>query len=137
VPWEWLVHLSNSIRDSGLEIFCRGKNQTGLTRISGFSLNTIESVRNVDSPRKVPTSFIIFSSRVRDVEKPIDRVYGFLGIAEEGLREAITVDYSEESQRDYWRLYLQLGRYTVTRDIHHHILGQSIGQQIYRHGVQI
>lgn len=62
---------------------------------------------------------------MRDVEKPIDRVYGFLGILEESAREAVTVDYSEESQREYWRPYLQLGRYIVEHDIHHYILEEA------------
>jgi hypothetical protein len=48
-----------------------------------------------------------------------------LGIAEESMRKAVTVDYSEETQRDYWKPYLQLGRHIVAHDINHHILGRA------------
>ena len=100
VAWEQLVRLAKSMSDAGLNILCGATAPVDLTRIDGFALGAIEFVRKQRPLYDAGTPFILFSGRVRDVEMPIDRVYGFLGIVEEALRTAITVDYSEESRRD-------------------------------------
>ena len=126
VAWEQLVLFSSSIREAGLQTLCYGANLVDETRTNGFAgLRFIEDLRSQKPLRGPSILSVVSSSRVRYVEKPLDKVYGFLGVVDENLQKAITVDYSEKSQREYWTAYLQLGRYLVKCDLHHEILGKA------------
>jgi hypothetical protein len=56
--------------------------------------------------------------RFRKVTEPVDRVYGFLGLADEGLRAAAAplISYSPERRHEYWRAYADIGKLILQRD---------------------
>jgi hypothetical protein len=77
VTWEWLVRLGKSVADAGLRGLCQDIVQADCTMTNGFSLSAIDQVRTQRSLQGVASNFILSSSRLRGVEKPIDRVYAF------------------------------------------------------------
>lgn len=58
--------------------------------------------------------------RVRKVTEPVDRVYGFLGLADEEPRAAAAplINYSPERRREYWRTYADIEKPILQRDLH-------------------
>ena len=126
VAWEQFVRFSSSILEATLQVLCYGTDLVDQTRTNRFAgPRFIEGLRIQNPLRGSSIISILSTSRIRNVEKPLDRVYGFLGIVDENLRKTITMDYSEESQHEYWKTYLQLGRYLVGCDLHHDILEEA------------
>jgi hypothetical protein len=56
--------------------------------------------------------------RFRKVTEPVDLVWGFLGLADEGLRAAATplINYSPERRHEYYKTYADIGRLLLQRD---------------------
>jgi hypothetical protein len=61
-------------------------------------------------------SYLVNSSIGRNVTEPVDRVYAVLGLADPVIRAKITVDYSLDCRRDYWKLYLAVGHLMIHED---------------------
>jgi hypothetical protein len=68
------------------------------------------------SPREF--TMILNSGRLRKVTEPVDRVWGFLGLADPELRKAAKplISYSSESRRDFYKTYANMGRLLLLRD---------------------
>ena len=45
--------------------------------------------------------FFLEAGRMRQVTEPVDRIYGFLGLASQSARERIPIDYSENGRAQY------------------------------------
>lgn len=60
-------------------------------------------------------SYLLHMIRLKEITKPVDRVYGLLGILGENMRSAIKVDYIENDQK-YWKAYVDLAKEIVAAD---------------------
>ena len=48
--------------------------------------------------------------RFKKVQRPVDRVYAVFSLLDKDTQDKISIDYSDENQRDYWNLYMQLAK---------------------------
>ena len=60
-------------------------------------------------------NYLLHMVRLKEVTKPVDKVYGLLGIVGEDMRSAIEVNYAE-NDRQYWKAYVELAQQIVTTD---------------------
>jgi len=111
-------------------VLMRAQNLTNLLKSPRFSQPQLEvAVSNIinlhmtaDQARKGLRSkeFTIFLNhgRLRNVTEPVDRVWGFLGLAHAELREAAKplISYSTETRRDFYKAYADMGRLLLLRD---------------------
>lgn len=49
---------------------------------------------------------MLYEGKFREGKEPIDRVYSFLELASRRLRIQIPVDHSNESEKQYWKTYI-------------------------------
>jgi hypothetical protein len=118
------------------KIFCmmivltKAQNLTNLLISPHFSISQLEvAISNIlnlgwtgDKAQKglSPREFTLFlnSGRLRKVTEPVDRVWGFLGLADPELRKAAMplISYSSESRRDFYKTYVDMGRLLLLRD---------------------
>ncbi|CAM1502532.1 Fc.00g045160.m01.CDS01 [Cosmosporella sp. VM-42] len=67
-------------------------------------------------------------ARRKLAREPVDKVYGILGIIGSDIRDKIRVDYSPESKRDFWKLYVDVCR-TLLEDDGYRILRLTSSEQ--------
>ena len=60
-------------------------------------------------------NYLLRMVRLKEVTKPVDKVYGLLGIIGEDIRSAFEVNYAE-NDRQYWKAYVELAEKIVTAD---------------------
>lgn len=53
---------------------------------------------------------VLQEGRWRQTKESVDRFYGFLG---PGFRKGVRVDYSLESRTQYWKAYVQWGKFFI------------------------
>lgn len=63
-----------------------------------------------------PFMFFVRAGRMRQVTEPVDRIYGFLGLASQSARECIRVDYSENGRAQYWKTYIRYSKLFLAED---------------------
>ena len=44
------------------------------------------------------------------VTEPVDKIYGVLALMSKDMQSKITIDYSEVARKEYWRLYIAVGK---------------------------
>ena len=116
LDWDDFVNLVSNISRTGLASICRGPRSTGITRPDGFAVLmdlswTKTMVRNND----LSMNYLLHAVRLKEVTKPVDMVYGLLGIIGKDMRSAIKVNYAE-NDRQYWKAYVELAEQIVTAD---------------------
>ena len=116
LDWDDLVNLVCNISRAGLTSICRGPRSTGMTRPDGFGvLMDLSWTKTMVQNNDLSMSYLLHMVRLKEVTKPVDKVYGLLGIIGEDMRSAIKVNYAE-NDRQYWRAYVELAEQIVTAD---------------------
>jgi hypothetical protein len=77
----------------------------GCKSVIGFDL-----LRKSWSNRTIESLFLLEIGRQAGVREPLDRVYGLFGIMNDSIRQKIRVDYTDAAKREYWNLYISIGR---------------------------
>ena len=100
--WETLAECAKLMHCVGLIELLAGKQwmgnyPNGIRTVCNLS-TSIES-QTVDDP--LFFQLTLYDGRFREGKEPIDRVYGFLGLASRRVRIQIPVDYSTESKKQY------------------------------------
>jgi len=114
--WDDFVNLICSISRAGLTSICRGPRSTGMARPDGFGvLIDLSWVKTMVQNNDLSMNYLLHMVRLKEVTKPVDRVYGLLGIIGEDIRSAFKVDYAE-NDRQYWKAYVELAEKIVTAD---------------------
>ncbi len=114
--WDDFVNLIRGISGAGLASICRGPRSTGITRPDGFGvLMDLAWTRTMVQKDDMSMSYLLHAVRLKEVTKPVDKVYGILGIVGEDVRSAIKVDYVENDQQ-YWKAYVELAEQILTAD---------------------
>lgn len=114
--WDDFVNLVSSISRAGLISICRGPRRTGTTRPDGFGvLMDLSWTRTMVQTDDMSMSYLLHMVRLKEVTKPVDKVYGLLGIVSEDVRSAIKVNYAE-NDRQYWKPYVELAEQIITAD---------------------
>ena len=114
--WDDFVNLIRGISGAGLASICRGPRSTGMTRPDGFGvLMDLAWTRTMVQKDDMSMSYLLHAVRLKEVTKPVDKVYGILGIVGEDMRSAIKVDYVENDQQ-YWKAYVELAEQILTAD---------------------
>jgi hypothetical protein len=114
--WDDFVNLVSSISRAGLISICRGPRSTGTTRPDGFGvLMDLSWTRTMVQNDDMSMSYLLHMVRLKEVTKPVDKVYGLLGIFSENVRSAIKVNYAE-NDRQYWKPYMELAEQVITAD---------------------
>jgi hypothetical protein len=92
-------------------------------------LSTLECIRRFrhtsvcEGYLKSSFTMAVHNVRYRETSKPLDRVYGLHGFDQQGLyRENLRIDYSEESKRDYLRLYINFAKLALKNQSHYFLL---------------
>jgi hypothetical protein len=116
--WDDFVSLVQAISRAGFTAICRGPRSTGTTRPDGFGvLMDLSWVRTMAQADDVSLSYLLHMVRLKEVTKPVDKVYGLLGILGGPVRKAIKVNY-EANDEQYWNAYSELARHIITTDSH-------------------
>ena len=115
--WETLAECAKLMNCVGLIEVLAGKEwmgnyPNGIRAICNLS-TSIES-QTIGDP--LFFQLILYEGRFREGKEPIDRVYGFLGLASRRLRIQIPVDYSTESKKHYWKTYINWGKLSIAED---------------------
>jgi hypothetical protein len=61
----------------------------------------------------------VLLGRKRFAKEPVDRLYAVFGMAESSdtiYRDEIQIDYSEETRRNYWKVYSNFGKIALTHE---------------------
>ncbi|MCJ1398138.1 hypothetical protein MMC11_001335 [Xylographa trunciseda] len=116
LAWDTLVGLVSEVVRTGLSALCRASSPVSRTRPNGFRvLLDLAFTRTMHQDGRCPTDYVLRMVRLKEVTKPIDKVYGLLGLLDDGLRGAIHIDYAEYEDR-YWTVYLDVAKYVVSSD---------------------
>ena len=114
---EQLLCVSAAIKSFGLRIFPKRPGYAvGQSDYFGISaLSTIDQVRtriNEEKHHEI-LPMILHITRDQEARELVDRIYAILGIVDDFMRKQIVVDYSPESRRELWRVYLQFYKVCV------------------------
>lgn len=116
LDWDDFVNLIRSISRTGLTSICRGPRSTGMTRPDGFGvLMDLSWTKTMVQNNDLSMNYLLHMVRLKEVTKPVDKVYGLLGIIGEDMRSAFEVNYAE-NDRQYWKAYVELAEKIVTAD---------------------
>lgn len=116
ITWSLLGKLASEITRVGLCATARGNRVTNPHRSDGFgAIESINILRKQFKDRMAPPNpfgflSIIGLGREKDVTEPVDRIYGLLGLADDGVRESIKIDYSQEHREKFWKVYVEFGK---------------------------
>lgn len=116
ITWNLLGKLASEITRVGLCATARGNREPNPHRSDGFgAIESINILRKQFKDRAAPPNPFGFLSivglgREKDVTEPVDRIYGLLGLADDGVRESIKIDYSQEHRKKYWKVYIEFGK---------------------------
>jgi len=114
--WSDFVSLVSGISRAGLASTCRGPRSTGITRPDGFGvLMDLSWTRTMVQNDDVSMSYLLHMVRLKEVTKPVDKVYGLLGIVGADMRSSIKVNYRENDQQ-YWKAYVDMAKHIITTD---------------------
>ena len=112
--WDELVRLASEVVRTGLSAFCRDSTGVSSNRPNGFRvLLDLAFTRTMHQDGGCPTDYILRMIRLKEVTKPVDKVYGLLGLLDDGLKDAISIDYGKYEQQ-YWRIYLDVAKHVIT-----------------------
>ena len=78
--------------------------------LPGETITNLKSQREDWSRQKSNPLFLLFMGQHKKTREPVDRVYGLLGILDHHLKVRVPVDYTAEARRDYWKLYVTVGK---------------------------
>ena len=113
MPWDELVRLVSELVRTELSALCRNSTGAPSNRPNGFRvLLDLAFTRTMHQDGGCPTDYILRMIRLKEVTKPVDKVYGLLGLLNEGLKDAISIDYGKYEQR-YWKIYLDVAKHIV------------------------
>jgi hypothetical protein len=116
IDWDEFVNLVSNIGRAGLASICRGPRSTDMRRPDGFGvLMDLVWTRTMVQNNDLSMSYLLHMVRLKEVTKPVDKVYGLLAIIDEGMRSEIKVNYAENDQQ-YWKAYVELAEQVVTAD---------------------
>ena len=116
LSWNDLVGLVSELVRTGLSMLCRANESTSRSRPNGFRvLLDMAFTRTMHQDGGCPIDYILRMVRLKEVTKPIDKVYGLLGLLDDDLREAIRIDYAKY-ESSYWEVYLDVARYIASTD---------------------
>jgi hypothetical protein len=116
LDWDDFVNMVCNISRAGLSSICRGPRSTGTTRPDGFGvLMDLSWTKTMVQNNDLSMNYLLHMVRLKEVTKPVDKVYGLLGIIGEDMRSAIQVNYAE-NDRQYWKAYVELAEQIVTAD---------------------
>ena len=114
--WDDLVGLASELVRTGLSVLCRTSDSVTRSRPNAFRvLLDMAFIRTMHQDGGAPTDYILRMVRLKEVTKPIDKVYGILGLLEDGLRDAIHVDYAKY-ESSYWEVYIHVAKYIASTD---------------------
>ena len=114
--WSSLVGLVQGVVRTGLSSLCRDLEDPASSRPSGFAvLLDLVSVRFMHQRSHCPLDYLLHMIRFKEASKPIDKVYGLLGLLSKDLKAAIDVDYAENESR-YWKVYQEVAKYIIASD---------------------
>ena len=116
LDWDDFVNLIRSITRADLTSICRGPRSTGMARPDGFGvLMDLSWTKTMVQNNDLSMNYLLHMVRLKEVTKPVDKVYGLLGIIGEDMRSAFKVNYAE-NDRQYWKAYVELAEKIVTAD---------------------
>lgn len=67
--------------------------------------------------------------RNKDVSLPVDRIYGLLGLVGPTVASKIVIDYSTAGQENWWRAYIQYGKFQLQSEPTLTLLSAAASQQ--------
>jgi hypothetical protein len=124
VGWDTLVRLVSLIMDQGKIEWCRGPRSTGETRPDGFGvlrdLNWARGMFQGDTEGNViqtgmDLGYLLRMVRLKEVTKPVDKIYGLLGLVGDEVRNLVQVNYAE-ADRGFYIAYEAFVRNLIRRD---------------------
>ena len=78
----------------GLSALCRNSTGVSSNRPNGFRvLLDLAFTRMMHQDGGCSTDYILRMIRLKEVIKPVDKVCGLLGLLDEGLKDAISIEY--------------------------------------------
>ena len=114
--WESLRTLVSAISRTGLSPLCQGSQIRASSRPNGIGvLLDLAFTRTMHQDSRCPIGYLLRMIRLKEVTKPIDKVYGLLGLLDEAVRNLIKVNYAEFEPR-YWEVYLQVAKCIISYD---------------------
>lgn len=116
--WHQLSHLADHIERAGLIMLVRGDVDADMSKSDGFDAMMVPNFIRDSRSRGMhyPLSTLCHFARSRDTSEPVDKVYAVLGLTDETVRKKIEVDYSQQSRRNYWKAYVNLGHVLLEGD---------------------
>ena len=116
LKWESLVSVYSHISRAGLFVLCRDPDVIWSPRANGVGvLLDMHYIKEMYRAGGVSISYLLHMVRLKEVNKPVDRIYGLLGIVGEQIRSAITVDY-EKFEEHYWEVYVTVAQHILAND---------------------
>ncbi|MCJ1390797.1 hypothetical protein MMC18_003658 [Xylographa bjoerkii] len=123
--WDDLVGLVSELVRTGSSVLCRANGQASRSRPNAFRvLLDLAFTRTMHRDGGCPTDYVLRMVRLKEVTKPIDKVYGLLGLLDDGLKGAIRIDYSKYED-EYWMVYLDVAKYMASGDRSFWLLSMS------------
>ena len=116
LSWESLVNLISAISRTGLSPLCQDPSRKFSNRPNGIGvLLDLAFTRTMHQDSRCPIDYLLRMVRLKEVTKPIDKVYGLLGLIDEDMRNVIKVNYTEYEPR-YWEVYLEMAKCIIAHD---------------------
>jgi hypothetical protein len=113
--WDDFVDLVRGISRVGFLSACQVLQRQG-TRPDGLGvLMDLSWTRTMAQSNDMSVSYLMHMIRLKEVTKPVDKVYGLLGILPKKLRTAIKVDYTANDVA-YWNAYVELAKQVILAD---------------------
>ena len=82
----------------------------------------------------IPLTSLLSVVRTMESSEPVDRVYAILALTEAEVLHDIGIDYSDESRRNYWRLFTYVGHLILRQmdnlDLFYHISASGKSSQL-------
>ena len=114
--WEPLRTLISAISRTGLSPLCQDLRRRASSRPNGIGvLLDLAFTRTMHQDSRCPIDYLLRMVRLKEVTKPIDKVYGMLGLLDEPVRNVIKVNYTEYEPR-YWEVYLEVAKCIIAYD---------------------
>ena len=114
IGWRNLVTLVNYLSRTGLSVLCRDPQAQVSSRPNGIGvLLDLDNMRRQHQEGGCPIDYILRAVRLKEVTKPVDKVYGLMGLLKQDMRNTITVNYAENEAR-YWNVYIEVVKHIFT-----------------------
>lgn len=116
IDWHNLVTLVDYLSLKGLSVLCRDPQAQPSSRPNGIGvLLDLDNMRTEHQKGGCSIDYILRAVRLKEVTKPVDKVYGLMGLLKEDMRNAITVNYAENEVR-YWKIYMEVVKHVFATD---------------------